>query len=423
METIIAKNNVAAFAEDFTSQVNYNHAKQAEAKSKLESLSFPTTRDERWKYTRVSKVAKGAFNTVTDSKKIDLSSIHRLDSQFKLVLNNGVVDKNLSVLPSIEGVTVMSMSDALISKTDIVSEYFGKHVHTDEVFPNINTAFAQDGLFLHIAKNVKLEESIEIITINSEDKTWSNPRHLFIAEQGAQFHVVNVLPESGSGSLVNEVTEIFVGDNANVSYDKLQYQTSDSFYFGTEQVYQKGNSTFSINSITTNGQLVRNDLNIIVDGENCDTNLAGVYAGKDKQHIDNHTTVDHLKGHCESNEVYKGVMDGNSTGVFNGKVFVRPNAQKINAYQSNGNVLLSKDASVKSKPELEIYADDVRCSHGSTIGQLDEEGVFYLRSRGLSEKNARKLMVSAFITQALEEIKSESVREFVEGLLDKRFQL
>lgn len=424
MEAVISKNNVATLVENFESKLVFNADKQNAAKTKLDTAVFPTTRDERWKYTRVSKIVKQQYANVSTLSSFDVSSVESLDCKYRIVLVNGVLDEANTSLPSQEGVVALPMSMALESHSDVIASHYAKHMTGTEVLENINTALAQDGLFLHVAKNVQLKDSIQIITVNTDSNSWSNPRNLLIGETGSQFHVVNVLPETGADeSVINEATEIYVGENSNISYDKLQFQNGTSFYFGTEQVYQEKNSTFSINTITTNGKLVRNDLNIVVNGENCETNLAGVYAGKDKQHIDNHTTVDHKLGHCESNEIYKGVMDGQSTGVFNGKVYVRPNAQKINAYQSNGNVLLSKDASIRSKPELEIYADDVRCSHGSTTGQLDEEGVFYLRSRGLSEKNARKLMVSAFIAEALEEIKNEDVRTFVDQLLDNRFQL
>lgn len=209
--------------------------------------------------------------------------------------------------------------------------------------------------------------------------------------------------------------------NAHLTINKIQYESEANYQIATEQVKQEKDSTFTINTITLNGELVRNNLNIDVLGQNCNTHLNGAYLTKGKQHVDNHTTVDHTVANCESNELYKGVMDDDSTAVFNGKVFVRKDAQKINAFQSNGNVLLSGNATVNSKPELEIYADDVKCSHGSTTGQLDEDAVFYLRARGLSEKNARKLLVSAFIADVLDTIESEEVRAHIDNMLLERF--
>ena len=201
----------------------------------------------------------------------------------------------------------------------------------------------------------------------------------------------------------------------------MQFEGETSSHISTEQIDQGKNSTFTINTVTLNGLLVRNNLNIAVNGQNCTSNLNGAYLLKGKQHVDNHTVVDHRVANCNSNELYKGVIDDKATAVFNGKVFVRKDAQKINAFQSNGNVLLTDTATVNSKPELEIYADDVKCSHGSTTGQLDEEAVFYLRARGLSEKSARKLIVSAFIGEVLEKIEDDNVTDFVQKLLKDRF--
>jgi Fe-S cluster assembly protein SufD len=203
--------------------------------------------------------------------------------------------------------------------------------------------------------------------------------------------------------------------------DKIQYESAGNFHVSTEQVAQEKNSNFSINTITLNGTLVRNNLNIEVDGPNCETHLNGVYLLKENQHVDNHTVVDHKAPQCESHELYKGVIDDKATAVFNGKVFVRKDSQKINAFQSNANVLLSDDASVNSKPELEIYADDVKCSHGSTTGQLNEEAVFYLRARGISEKSARHLMVSAFIEDVISKIENEEVTNFTHSIIKEQF--
>jgi Fe-S cluster assembly protein SufD len=211
-----------------------------------------------------------------------------------------------------------------------------------------------------------------------------------------------------------------VGANAQLTIDKIQHEEQGNFAVLTEQVDQKKDSTFTINTITLDGTLVRNNLNIEVNGSNCESNLNGAYLLKDNQHVDNHTIVDHKVAHCLSNELYKGVIYDKATAVFNGKVFVRKDAQKINAFQSNGNVLMSDDASVNSKPELEIYADDVKCSHGSTTGQLDDEAIFYLRARGLSEKAAKNLMVSAFIGDVLDKIENPSVLQMVQTIIQKK---
>ncbi len=267
-----------------------------------------------------------------------------------------------------------------------------------------------------------VEKPIQIVHVLTGENTISNVRNVIISERFSEAEIVQVfLTENAVESFSNNVTEIFVEENAKLTLDKLQNEVERNFHVSTEHVKQAKSSNFKINTITLNGGLVRNDLFIDVDGENVDTHLNGTYVLKGNQHVDNHTTVDHLKANCESNELYKGVVDENATAVFNGKVFVRQDAQKINAYQSNGNVLLSDSASVNSKPELEIYADDVKCSHGSTTGQLDDEAIYYLRARGISEKSAKALMVTAFIGDVIEKIDNESVVEYVHTELHNRF--
>jgi len=214
---------------------------------------------------------------------------------------------------------------------------------------------------------------------------------------------------------------MFVGENAQLEYNKIQDKKDNNYSISTEQVFQASNSNFTINTATFNGALVRNNLTIEVDGNNCETNLNGLYLGQNKDHIDNHTIVDHKKPYCNSNEVYKGILDDDSVGVFNGKVFVRQDAQITNAFQQNNNILLSDDAIANSKPELEIYADDVKCSHGSTIGQIDDEAIFYLQSRGLSRKSAINLMINAFAKDALAKISIEALSSYIDNKIENRF--
>ncbi|MFB0925053.1 MAG: Fe-S cluster assembly protein SufD, partial [Vicingaceae bacterium] len=203
--------------------------------------------------------------------------------------------------------------------------------------------------------------------------------------------------------------------------NKIQNNAGESYQISSEQLYQRKDSNFTINTMTLQGTLVRNNLNIEVHGEGCETNLNGIYLGEAKNHIDNHTIVDHLKPNCNSNEVYKGILDDNSVGVFNGKVFVRRDAQKTNAFQQNNNILLTDDAVINSKPELEIYADDVKCSHGSTIGQLDDEAIFYLRARGVSKRSAINMMITAFVKDALERVSIPELKNYIETKIDTRF--
>lgn len=218
------------------------------------------------------------------------------------------------------------------------------------------------------------------------------------------------------------MTEIYTGENSNIEMYRIQDENLNSYLVTLTQAEQRRGSVFTTYTVTTGGSLVRNDINTVLDGENCEAHLYGLYLTEDSQHVDNHTLIDHAKPHCLSNELFKGVLNDKSYAVFNGKVFVRPDAQKTNAYQSNKNILLSKDATVDTKPQLEIFADDVKCSHGATVGQLDDDSLFYLRSRGISEDMARSILIRAFASDVFEEIKLDAVHEHINNLIFKKLK-
>jgi len=391
-----------------------NETLKSNASSVLETIQFPTTRTEAWKYTRLGKISNKKFNIqkgiVTDISKFEISK-----EATTIVFVNGFIDSSLSSKEIPTGVEFKSIANSTFD--------FGKKVKLEnEIFNSLNTRFATDGFYIHIKSKTVLEKPLQVIHILTGEHTVANLRNVIICEKNSQAEIIQgFFTENAKESFTNVVTEIFVEENAHLTLNKIQYEDESCYQIANEQVDQHKNSTFKINTITLNGALVRNNLNIEVNGENCSTHLNGAYLLKGNQHVDNHTLVDHKVAHCESHELYKGVVNDKATAVFNGKVFVRKDAQKINAFQSNANVLLSDDSSVNSKPELEIYADDVKCSHGSTTGQLDEEAVFYLRARGLSEKTARKLMISAFINDVIEKIENEEVNTFVIQLLQERF--
>jgi Fe-S cluster assembly protein SufD len=386
----------------------------------LESTDFPTSRTEAWKYTRVAKIKNGVFKTFDCRQKpLDLKPflIPNLEGSV-VVFVNGLYASDLSSIESESGLELVSLAENNIFEAEI-----GQNIPLDnEVFSAINTLYVQDGVGIRIAKKTELKQNIQVIFVSTGENSYSGARNVISCEDFASAHLVlNYVSLDSNSSFNNVITEIQVGTNANLSIDKIQNEANSNYTISTEIVNQAKDSTFTINTITLDGALVRNNLTIAVNGQNCETNLSGAYILKGKQHVDNHTIVDHKVAHCQSNELYKGVIDEQATAVFNGKVFVRKDAQKINAFQSNGNVLLSDNASINSKPELEIYADDVKCSHGSTTGQLDEEAVFYLRARGLSEKSARALMVSAFIGDVIEKIENEAVKEYVFGKIEEKF--
>lgn len=390
------------------------------AKNELNELDFPTSKTEYWKYTRVGKIVNNTY-TLGQPEKIDITNflIPNLEAQV-LVVVNGYFSPELSNFTEVDGVTLTSLSAAKKQKIEEVKKYFNQFTQDKkEIFLAFNNAFHTDGIYLEVAKNKIVEKPIHIINITTGNNTISLSRNLFLANAGSQVKIIeSFVNVGGEKNFNNHVSEFFVAENTHLEYNKIQDKKESNYSISTEQVYQEANSNFTINTATFNGALVRNNLNIEVDASNCETNLNGLYLGKNKDHIDNHTVVDHKKPHCNSNEVYRGVLDDESTGVFNGKVFVRPNAQKTNAFQKNNNILLTDSATVNSKPELEIYADDVKCSHGSTTGQIDEEAIFYLQSRGISKKGALKLMINAFAKDALEKISIEALQEYIDTKIE-----
>lgn len=378
----------------------------------LQENRFPTTRDEYWKYTRVNRISTKSFKTQHGNiSSIDKLKIADLDS-------NVVVFVNGFFVPEFSDLDALKNSGVSLLSQGAEAKFIEESAH---IFDQLNQAFATDGVQIHVAKNFVLDKTIEIIHIQTGSEVMNNLYHSIEIERHAQAQVVMSFYSIDSQQcFTNLNTAIRVHDGAHLTVSKIQTEDNSNYHIATEQVNQDANSNFTINTITLGGELVRNNLNIRVNGQNCETNLNSAYILKENQHVDNHTVVDHRVPNCVSNELYKGVIDDKATAVFNGKVFVRPDAQKINAFQSNGNVLLSNDATINSKPELEIYADDVKCSHGSTTGQLDEKAVFYLRSRGMGEKQARELLVQAFVGDVLEKL-DEPVRNYVDQVLETRF--
>jgi Fe-S cluster assembly protein SufD len=395
--------------------ISSNHS--AKAQEILATLDFPTRKTEDWKYTRTTKISNTSWAPQKPlSKDISKCKISDLECN-EIVFINGEFIEELSSISSQEGVMITPIN----KEKNCEHLGFNSLTNNEAIFTPLNTAFAKTGVLIHVSKNVKANKPIHIINITQGANTAAQTRHLIVAEPLAEAHVIESFYSDEALTFTNTLSEIIVKDGAKVHYDKIQFAELSNHHVSSEFVRQESNSTFAINTITLNGGWVRNGLNIVVDGKNCTTKLNGLYLLKDHQHVDNHTLVDHKQPHCNSYELYKGVADDNSTAVFNGKVFVREDAQKIQAFQQNNNIVMSENASINAKPELEIYADDVKCSHGSTTGQFDEEAVFYLRARGVSEQSARKLLVSAFANDVIEHIELEPVKIKVYELLEQRF--
>ncbi len=378
----------------------------------LEELDFPTTKNEYWKYSRTNRISKHAykFNPLTDVN-IDLDSVRikGLDT-YEVVIVNGFLNKELSNLPSKDCIELKSFEDC---STEELRSYFSQNLDTiSNIFSALNTAYFTDGILIH-AKG-KCDKPVHLIHYSEGTETISQPRNIFIADKHAELSIIkSSLNKNTSNFFYNSVNEFFIGENSHMNYYVIQNYEEGINVVSTNVATQEKNSTFSAFNYTLKGDWIRNNTNVFVKGENCESNLYGAYQPTGKEHIDNHTIMDHLMPNCESNEHYKGTVGDKATGVFNGKVFVRKDAQKINAFQSNNNILLSDDATMNSKPELEIYADDVKCSHGSTSGQLDEEAIFYLQSRGLSKESATALLIGAFLGEVVEKIEIPELKEAV----------
>ena len=403
---------------------SYFEGLRNDAKNELAELDFPTSKTEYWKYTRVGKIVNNTY-TLGQTEKIDITNflIPNLEAHI-LVVVNGHFSSELSNFTQVDGITLTSLAEAKKQGFEGLKKHFNQFTQDKkEIFLALNNAFHTDGIYLEVAKSNSVEKPYHILNISTGNNTLSQSRNLFIGNVGSQVKIIeSFINVGGEKNFNNHVSEFFVAENTHLEYNKIQDKKETNFSVVTEQVYQEANSNFTINTAIFNGALVRNNLNIEVDASNCETNLNGLYLGKNKDHIDNHTVVDHKKPHCNSNEVYRGVLDDESTGVFNGKVFVRQDAQITNAFQQNNNILLSDNATANSKPELEIYADDVKCSHGSTTGQIDEEAIFYLQSRGISKKGALKLMINAFAKDALERISIETLHEYIDTKIEEELE-
>jgi Fe-S cluster assembly protein SufD len=431
MQDILQK--FAAFEANLNGQANsVMHKTRKQAIAIVEKLGFPTTKHEEWKYTNLKKVLDKNYQVAENYvPKSDFSTtllqLENVDENV-LVFVNGCFIRELSRLNVDENVVIVEdLLEASRKYPTVIENYFGKYANTEQdSMVAYNTAFAKQGVFIHVKANTVLETPIFIhsITDTSENHILSQPRNLIIVEKNSKLTIIEKHKSFGENAgFVNMVTEIVAAPNSEIDHYRLQNDTPTVSHISTTQVFQEKDSRYTNTTITLNGELIRNNLNVIIHGENCETTMNGLFAPTGKTHIDNHTLADHQKPHSVSHELYKGLLDGNSSGVFNGKIYVRQDAQKTNAFQSNKNILLSPNAVINTKPQLEIWADDVKCSHGCTTGALDEEPMFYLRSRGIPETEARALLMFAFADDVLARIKVPSLRLYVEKVIAERLNV
>lgn len=431
METITKKNTTAdKLISEFELTKNSMFGDVQLREEAMESFikqGIPSRKQEEYKYVNMELMLKGDFAlTVKRSiSKAQIEKVKILKESVLVVIENGVFDKGLSNLNSLpKGLEILNISEAI--NEPVFQKYYAKAIGLNvDPFIALNTALATGGVFIHVAKGVVVETPIHVIHIScSPENVIINPRNLFVIEENAQAKIIESFVNVGSSAKVfnNALTEIYVSANAILEHDKIQDEGDFGYLVNTTNVHEGRQCVFTTNNFTLSGSFVRNNLNIILDDEFIETHLNGLYLTKGNQVVDNHTLVDHRKPNCNSNELYKGIIEDKSSATFNGKIYVRKDAQKTNAFQSNKNILLSDDGTINTKPQLEIYADDVKCSHGTSTGKLDEDKIFYLRARGLSESSAKKLLMHAFASEVVNSIKIEELRSYVEEKIAARFE-
>jgi len=387
---------------------------------------FPTTRDEDWRFTSVAAIASTSFGPPKEGddeqartlrKSLGLAELKR----HELVFVNGRFSEVLSSVEDLpEGVAVTSLSRAIVEHPERIQPVLSTSDEAETAFFDWNEAFWGDGAFILLPKGVALEAPIHLVflTLGAGGPSVSHPRNLILAEASSQARIIETY--AGIDDAVyftNAVTAVVADEGAVIDHYKIQRESVSAFHVASLDFVQGRSATVSDYSLSFGARLARNDIRAALDGEGADVTLNGLYVVKDRQHVDHHTVIDHRVAHCTSRELYKGVLDDAASGVFNGRVIVRPDAQKTDARQSNKNLLLSKDALVDTNPQLEINADDVKCAHGATIGQLDGEALFYLRSRGIALPEARRILTEGFMADVSDRVRVAAVREALRELL------
>lgn len=389
---------------------------------------FPTTRDEEWKFTNVAPIAQIDWKRAETSVKPEKPSGGFFDptslpTAFRAVIVNGRVSKELSTLDGLPaGVTISTKQEAW----DTLPAHEGPSLTSEHPFVLLNTAFFEDGLFIHIAPKTVLVEPIHIVCVAEPgaEATMVSPRVFVVVGEQARVSLVETYSGAeGQPVLVNAVTEVLLGPGAIVDHVKVQQEAASTFHMASTFVHLHRASTFTSQAITFGGRMARNDISATLAGEGAECTLNGLYVADGDTLVDTHTTIDHAQPHCPSHEVYKGILTGKAKGVFNGKIIVRPDAQKTDAKQTNKALLLGPDATINTKPQLEIFADDVKCTHGATIGQLDDDQLFYLRARGIHKNDARNILIHAFASDVLNGIKHDAMREQLEAALVAKLHL
>ena len=392
-----------------------------QAADRFNVLGWPTTRLEEWKYTSLAALAGIDWKNDKRAPNLDAegppSSLAKSAIAELIFVNGRLARTTASSANEHPGIRIVSLRDAVSS--DGFTQHFARYADYEKhALTALNTALWQDGACIEIAPGTLVEGFIHLLFIGDGGAA-AHTRNLIVAGRGSQISVVESYVGKGT-YFTNTVTEIVAGESAVIDHYKFENESLDAFHIGTVQIHQERSSSMTSRTIATGGGLVRNEINVALTGEGASLSMEGLFVLAGKQHVDNHTVIDHVAPHCDSVELFKGILDESARGIFDGRIIVEPNAVKTNSRQTNRNLLLSETAVIDSKPTLEIHNDDVKCNHGSTIGQLDEEALFYLRARGIGAEEARNLLVYAFASEIVERMKIEVVRENVGRALFSR---
>jgi Fe-S cluster assembly protein SufD len=419
LSSFLVFENQANIDNDFVNDI------RNEAIKTFETKGFPSKKEEAWKYTSLNKLLKKdysvfpKFENPIEYKNVQKYFIDDIDS-YKIVFVNGKYASNLSQTTH-DGVDVCLMSSALTNPNySIVIENYFNTIAAKDGLGSLNTAFSSEGAYIHISKNRQVEKPIQIIHFSSgnENALLLQPRNLIVVAENAQVQIIERHQSLTSNEiLTNSLTEIFAEKRAQVDYYKIQNDNTQASLIDQTYISQQRDSQVAVHTFSFGGKIIRNNLNFYQNGQHIESTMKGITIIGDKQHVDHNTLVHHRKSDCESHQDYKGIFEASATGVFNGRVIVDKEAQKTNAFQANNNLLVNDKATINTKPQLEIFADDVKCSHGCTIGQLDENALHYLRTRGIPKKEAKALLMYAFANNVLESVKIPEVKKRINSII------
>jgi Fe-S cluster assembly protein SufD len=398
---------------------------------KFYELGFPTIQDEDWRFTNVAPIARTPFKMAENGhEKIDPQELSR--SMFfglefsRLVFVNGQYSPSLSSIRfSVDGLKIGGLSHALAEERDLLERHLCRYADFQrDAFLALNTAFLKDGAFIYIPRGAILDEPIYLLFVSSatHSPAITHPRNLIVLEDNSQATIIeDYVSLADDVYFSNSVTEVLVGENSVLSHYMIERESKKAFNVSTVRFQQSRSSNVTLHSVLLGGALVRSNVHPVMVGEGSECMINGLYMPTGRQHMDNYMRVEHASPHCDSRQLYKGILDGRSHAVFHGRIIVHKDAQKTDAKQTNKNLLLSDEAQIDTKPQLEIYADDVKCTHGATIGQIDQNAIFYLRSRGIDEEASRALLLLAFASESLERMRVEPIRRGLEEVVTKRF--